>query len=62
VVDVGAVGEGWLPKHNPDVHDEDFIKGEARGHRWSTLGAAAPIAHNNRLFVRSFDYLWCIGQ
>jgi hypothetical protein len=55
------VGRATLPKHNQEVYDAKRIRAQVRGEQWAVLGAATPVAWKNRLYIRGFDYLYCIG-
>ncbi len=41
---------------------EQKIAEEHRRKRWRWFGAASPWAEGDRLYFRSYDFLWCIGR
>jgi hypothetical protein len=47
-----ADGAETLRRHQEE-HDKSF---------WRWLGAAPPVVAHRRLYVRSYDFLWCIGD
>jgi hypothetical protein len=55
------IGRNALPKNPPEVHDAAKVRANGLGSQWRILGAGTPEAVGERLYVRSFDYLWCIG-
>lgn len=55
-----GTGRATLPKHNPEIYDAPRVRAQVRGERWAVFGAATPVAWKNRLYVRGFDYLYCI--
>jgi hypothetical protein len=55
------VGEGSLPVNPPDGKPLDFKREQACLDHWRWLGAATPFAYKTRLYVRAYDFLWCIG-
>jgi outer membrane protein assembly factor BamB len=56
------VGEGSLPVNPPDGKPLDFKREQACLDHWRWLGAATPFAHGDRLYIRAYDFLWCIGN
>ena len=57
------LGIGTLPVNPPD--GLPAAQKQAEEHRrkdWRWLGAGTPFAVGNRLYVRSYDFLWCIDQ
>ncbi len=56
------LGIGSLP-----ISPDDGLSAERRGIEehdrdwWRWLGAATPWAENGRLYIRAYDFLWCIG-
>jgi outer membrane protein assembly factor BamB len=56
-----TVGDSMLPVNPPDGAPQTQKRAEAHGPSWGVLGAAAPFAQGNRLYIRTFDHLWCIG-
>lgn len=55
------VSRNTLPTNPPEVHDAAKVRANGQGSAWKIVGAATPEAVGERLYVRSFDYLWCIG-
>jgi hypothetical protein len=45
----------------PVQPEEDLAEAQRRGIVRTTLGGAAPFAYKDRLYVRSYDYLWCFA-
>ena len=54
-------GEGSLPVNPPDGLSEQWKKEHEIASSWRWLGAATPFAYKDRLYVRAYDLLWCIG-
>jgi hypothetical protein len=56
------LGVGRLPVNPADGASEaQRMAEEHRLRRWRWLGASTPWAAGRRLFIRSYDFLWCIG-
>jgi outer membrane protein assembly factor BamB len=56
------VGQGTLPINPADGHTLEFKRAQACRDSWRWLGAATPFAHKDRLYIRAYDFLWCIGD
>jgi outer membrane protein assembly factor BamB len=56
------LGEGFLPVNPADGHALAFKRAQACRDSWRWLTAATPFAHQGRLYVRAYDFLWCIGR
>lgn len=55
------LGEGFLPINPPDGRTLEFKRAEACRDSWRWLTAATPFAWKDRLYVRAYDFLWCLG-
>ena len=55
------LGEGKLPTNPPDGLPLQMKREEEMGEGWKWLGAATPFAYKNCLYVRSYDFLWCLS-
>jgi hypothetical protein len=55
------VGTGSLPVNPHDGLPTETIAGNEGRLTWRWLGGATPFAYNDRLYVRSHDFLWCLG-
>ncbi len=58
-----VLGVGKLPINPKDGASE--AQRTAEEHRmteWRWLGAATPWAEDERLYIRSYDFLWCVGR
>jgi outer membrane protein assembly factor BamB len=55
------MGEGQLPINPADGKPLDLKRGEASLNHWRWLTAATPFAWKDRLYVRAYDFLWCLG-
>ncbi|MFP4054519.1 MAG: hypothetical protein ACLFV7_11730, partial [Phycisphaerae bacterium] len=56
------LGRATLPVNPPGVDHDEVKRGNTKHARWPVLGAAMPFPYKDRLYIRSFDYLWCIGR
>jgi outer membrane protein assembly factor BamB len=56
------IGEGFLPINPADGHPLAFKREQACRDSWRWLGAATPFAYKDRLYIRAYDFLWCIGR
>ena len=57
-----VVGQASLPVNPPGGAPDNLKIDNERGLKWSVLSAAAPYPYKDRLYIRSYDYLWCIGK
>jgi hypothetical protein len=55
------MGEGFLPVNPEDGKPLQFKREQACRDSWRWLGAATPFAWRDRLYVRAYDFLWCLG-
>jgi outer membrane protein assembly factor BamB len=55
-------GQASLPVNPPGGASDELKWSQTRFGPWPVLGAGSPFAARDRLYVRSFDYLWCIGR
>lgn len=57
-----SAGTGALPTNSPETENDLLKRGEAHGPHWKMFSGASPFAYKDRLYIRGFDYLWCIGR
>lgn len=55
-------GEASLPVNPPGGATDKLKWSQTRFGPWPVLGAGSPFVYKDRLYIRSFDYLWCIGR
>lgn len=55
------LGEGVLPVNPADGHSLAFKREQACLDEWRWLTAATPFAYKDRLYIRAYDFLWCIA-
>jgi len=55
------LGEGALPTNAADGLPQQLKQEQEIGDTWRWLGAATPFAYKNCLYVRSYDFLWCLS-
>ncbi|MEI7832466.1 MAG: hypothetical protein WCJ56_04635, partial [bacterium] len=54
---------GRLPVQPKDgASKEQKLAEEKKGDGWHWLGVATPWAEGDRLYIRSYDFLWCINR
>jgi len=55
------LGEGRLPVNPADGASLQQKIEQEGGGGWHWISAGHPLAYKDRLYVRSYDFLWCIG-
>jgi outer membrane protein assembly factor BamB len=55
-------GLGTLPVNPEDGVPAEVRYGNAWRATWRWLGAATPFAYKDRLYIRAYDFLWCIAS
>jgi hypothetical protein len=56
-----VLGDNTLPANPPEARDELRARANAHGPEWKIFGAGLPFPWKDRLYIRGFDYVWCIG-
>ena len=54
-------GEGKLPVNPSDGLPLTIKQEQAISETWRWLGAATPFVWKDRLYIRAYDFLWCLG-
>jgi len=54
-------GEGKLPVNPADGLPLAIKYEQAIDEKWRWLGASTPFAWKDRLYIRAYDFLWCLG-
>jgi outer membrane protein assembly factor BamB len=57
-----VVGEATLPCQPSGGVDEAVVRASCGRAKWPWLGAAAPFVYRDRIYVRAYDFLYCIGK
>jgi len=64
-IDISAgrrLAANTLPLNDPELDHEARCRASSGMRQWDKFGAGMPFPYRNRLYIRSYDYLWCIGE
>ncbi len=56
------IARSTLPLNPSGGHSEKRKRQETNGPKWEILGAAVPMPWKDRLYIRTMDFVYCIGR